>query len=59
MSSILLVGVSVAQVILQAHPNKAYVASAGCDVISFMSETLTNGYAARYGQSGACEAIIW
>ena len=45
-------------VILQAHPSNEYVASAGCDVISFMSETLTNGFAARFGQAGGCEAVV-
>jgi hypothetical protein len=45
-------------VILQAHPGNEYVACAGCDVISFMSETLTNGFAARFGQAGGCEAVI-
>jgi hypothetical protein len=45
-------------VILQAHPGSEYVASAGCDVISFMSETVTNGFAARFGQAGACEAVV-
>ena len=40
-------------VILQAHPTNEYVASAGCDVISFMSEVCTNGFAARFGQAGA------
>ena len=44
--------------ILQAHPSSEYVACAGCDVISFMSETLTNGFAARFGQAGGCEAVI-
>lgn len=39
-------------VILQAHPTSEYVASAGCDVISFMSEVSTNGFAARFGQAG-------
>jgi hypothetical protein len=45
-------------VILQAHPSNEYVASAGCDVISFMSETLGNGFAARFGQAGGCEAVV-
>lgn len=39
-------------VILQAHPTSEYVACAGCDVISFMSEVSTNGFAARFGQAG-------
>jgi hypothetical protein len=44
--------------VLQAHPNSDHVASAGCDVITFMSEVLSNGFAARFGHGGACEAVV-
>ena len=45
-------------VILQAHPGSEHVACAGCDVISFMSEVVSNGFAARFGQAGGCEAVV-
>ena len=44
--------------ILQQHPGSEHVASAGCDAISFMSEQLRNGLAERFGQAGACEAVV-
>ncbi|RYG69841.1 hypothetical protein EON64_01710 [archaeon] len=44
--------------IIQSHPNSEHVAVAGCKVIAFMSEQTSNGFAARFGHAGACEAVV-
>lgn len=47
-------------VVLQSHPSSEAVAVAGCDAISFMSENQSGQgeLAERFGQSGACEAVV-
>jgi hypothetical protein len=45
-------------VIIQAHQYSDHVAGAGCDVISFMSENISNGFVTRFGHAGACEAVV-
>ena len=45
-------------IIMQAHHASEHVAGAGCDVISFMSENISNGFASRFGHLGACEAVV-
>ena len=45
-------------VCVQAHQYSEHVAGAGCDVIAFMADNVQNGFAARLGHAGACEAVV-
>jgi hypothetical protein len=45
-------------IIMQAHQYSEAVAGAGCDAIAFMADNLLNGFAARLGHAGACEAVV-